>query len=220
MKRGPEGRSYRRAERQVRTRVENKAGLRLSLSVSASGLRFVRTSLISSRQSRRGQVEVPRVERLHAPAVRAAGARRAAPRAPPARRGRRGSRQRPALPPGAYSRPAASRCQAAARRGRPRPACRRSAGPACAGCRRSCPCSGWRRRQRMRLSGSLSISRAQLTSSSGTLSVCCRASLTRSAQFASICSLSAALSRPRSRNGPICSRGRVAVPARRVRSVP
>ena len=66
--------------------------------------------------------------------------------------------------------------------------------------------------ERMRLSISLRISCAQLTSSRGTLisGGWRKAQLTRSAQFLSICSLSADLSRPSSKYGPICSRDSVA----------
>ena len=58
--------------------------------------------------------------------------------------------------------------------------------------------------------GSLTSSRAQLMSSSATLYCPLRAHLMRSAQCASISSLLASFSSPRSKNGPICSRGKVA----------
>src|SRR5262249_5438723 len=54
----------------------------------------------------------------------------------------------------------------------------------------------------------------QLISSRVRLVCCLRAHLMRSAQLASICSLLASLSRPRSRNGPTCSRGRWASSSR------
>src|SRR5262245_56212325 len=62
----------------------------------------------------------------------------------------------------------------------------------------------------MRLSVSLSASRAQLTSSSGVGIWFFRAQISRCAQHASIWSLPPTLSTPKSRNGPICSRGRCA----------
>src|SRR5262245_39807906 len=62
----------------------------------------------------------------------------------------------------------------------------------------------------MRRSVSLSISRAQLMSSSGTLISERRAHLMRSAQCSSTAARGAALSSPRIKNGPICSRGSAA----------
>src|SRR5437016_5245965 len=61
---------------------------------------------------------------------------------------------------------------------------------------------------RTRRSGSLMISRAQLTFSSGTLIWFLRAPMTRRAQLASISSLSASFSTPSRRNGPDFSRGK------------